>query len=138
MFPLETGGVLIGWRDVYQDYVIESVVGPGSGAVHNLTSFQPDSSWQKARLSQIYAESDRRLVYLGDWHSHPRGRPRMSRRDKKTLKSIARFKPARLQEPVMLIWSGVAERASIGGWVLRGARPVRGEVRLWHRYPTED
>ena len=44
--------------------------------------------------------------YLGDWHTHPGGSPTLSFRDRKTLKQIARWKPARSITPVMVILNG--------------------------------
>lgn len=120
--PLETGGVLLGWRDG-ADVVVSHVVGPGPGAQHEPTTFHPDSVWQAARLAELYEQSGRRLEYLGDWHTHPGGRPWPSRRDERTLRHIAAWAEARCPDPVMVILgSAVAEDASAwkaGAFVLR-------------------
>lgn len=131
---LETGGVLVGWRDVNHAYVVEVAIGPGPLASHEAGNFRPDSRWQVEQLTRLYGESGRTLVYLGDWHTHPSSRPSMSRLDRKTLRSIARFKPARLLHPVMLIRGLQSEQVVIGGWVQRGWRVVTADVRMWNRH----
>src|SRR5664279_5393472 len=73
-YPLEVGGVLIGYH--YGGTVeIAHAIGPGPGASHGRFRFEPDSEWQFEQISLLYEVSGRRLSYLGDWHTHPRGRP---------------------------------------------------------------
>jgi integrative and conjugative element protein (TIGR02256 family) len=98
----ETGGVLLGWRDAH-NVVVEHVVGAGPAARHGRASFQPDASWQQARVAQLYEQSGRRLSYLGDWHTHPGGKPIPSRRDDRTLQHIASAAEARCPDPIMVI-----------------------------------
>lgn len=68
--PLETGGLLLGWRNG-ADIVVSHVVGSGPGAQHGPTTFHQDGVRQAARIAELYEQSDRRLEYLGDWHTHP-------------------------------------------------------------------
>jgi integrative and conjugative element protein (TIGR02256 family) len=120
--PLETGGVLLGWRNG-DDVVVSRVVGPGPGAQHESSTFHPDSEWQAARIADLYEQAGRRMEYLGDWHTHPGGRPRPSRRDERTLRHIARTAEARCPDPVMVILgSAAAGDASVwkaGAFVLQ-------------------
>ena len=132
---LETGGVLLGWRNG-ADVVVSHVVGPGPGAQHERTTFHPDSAWQAERIAELYELSGRRLEYLGDWHTHPGGRPWPSRRDAGTLRHIAASAEARCPDPVMVILgSAAADEASawkVGAFVLRdGSR-----WRVWRRHVT--
>ncbi|WP_090587609.1 Mov34/MPN/PAD-1 family protein [Arthrobacter subterraneus] len=100
--PLETGGVLLGWRT--EDAVcITNMVGPGPDARHARDSFSPDATWQSDQIALLYARSGRRLAYLGDWHTHPGAVPVPSSRDRGTLRAIARHVPARCPEPIMII-----------------------------------
>lgn len=112
--PLESGGVLLGWRNG-ADVVVSHVVGPGPDAQHERTAFHPDSTWQAARISELYEESGRRLEYLGDWHTHPYGRPWPSRRDERTLRHIAGSSEARCPDPIMLIL-GSTEADGVSAW----------------------
>lgn len=69
--PLETGGMLLGYKDIYNDIVITNLIEAGPNAIHKSSSFIPDGVYQQAELSNIYTKSDRMTTYLGDWHSHP-------------------------------------------------------------------
>lgn len=100
--PLETGGILLGWI-TGADVCITNVIGPGPGAVHDTRSFEPDSRWQQDNIALLYERSVRRLAYLGDWHTHPAGKPEPSDQDRRTLRTIAQSSTARCPNPVMLI-----------------------------------
>lgn len=104
-FPDETGGVMLGWT-VHDATHVRHVVGPGPNARHGPTGFHPDSTWQEQVIADLYQDSGRRLSYLGDWHTHPRGVARPSRLDRATLRTIARHPPARCPQPLMLILGG--------------------------------
>jgi integrative and conjugative element protein (TIGR02256 family) len=106
--PEETGGILVGHYTMAKsngkrDAVITDVIGPGPEATRSRVSFEPDSAWQASELARIYAERDRRVSYLGDWHTHPTAQPNPSVRDLKTLEAIAAYSPARCPEPIMAI-----------------------------------
>lgn len=106
--PEETGGILVGHYTVTKsngkrDAVITDVIGPGPAATRSRVSFEPDTAWQATELARIYAERDRRVSYLGDWHTHPTAQPIPSFRDLETLGVIAAHSPARCPEPLMAI-----------------------------------
>lgn len=103
MFPLETGGILLGVRHSPTVFVVAAVVGPGPSATHNKTSFEPDQEWQVEQVASRWAESDGTLEYLGDWHSHPNGSPRASRDDVRAVELIRNAHEARAPNPLMLI-----------------------------------
>lgn len=85
---------------------ITDVIGPGPAAKHERFAFTPDTQWQVERIAELYARSGRRLSYLGDWHTHPLGRPTPSHRDRETLRTISRYPDARCPQPLMLILGG--------------------------------
>lgn len=106
--PEETGGILVGHYTVTKsngkrDAVITDVIGPGPEATRSRVTFVPDTAWQASELARIYAERDRRVSYLGDWHTHPTAQPIPSFRDLETLGVIAAYSPARCPEPLMAI-----------------------------------
>lgn len=123
-FPLETGGILMGFESGWQ-LVVTAVIGPGPGAVHRRRSFIPDAEWQSARVAEVYAQSGRTEQYLGDWHTHPRGSTRASLTDYFAARTIARHAPARCPRPLMLIL-GVA---GVDGFDLAAYRWRRGVLR---------
>lgn len=101
-YPLETGGVLMGFVTANRA-VVTSVVGPGPRAVHRRRSFTPDAEWQQQRVAELYERAGRRDTYLGDWHTHPGGSTRASFTDWLAARTIARSRDARCPNPVMLI-----------------------------------
>lgn len=105
--PLESGGVLLGWREAGgSGAVVAGIIGPGPRAVHKRARFSPDSGWQRTEIARAYDASERRLSYLGDWHSHPAGGTTPSLRDEKTARRIGRSRAARVAHPVMIIVAG--------------------------------
>ncbi|SIT49344.1 putative 18.8 kDa protein [Paraburkholderia ribeironis] len=110
VYPLETGGVLVGYAADDGDLVVQHVIGPGLSAQHKRQRFHPDHDWQCRRLDEIFEISSGQAVYVGDWHTHPDGSPQMSWLDKRTLRGIARYREAALARPLMLIGAGGAER----------------------------
>jgi integrative and conjugative element protein (TIGR02256 family) len=135
-FPKETGGVLIGyWAVPLMEVVITDATGPGPKAIHNAYGFLPDAKYQEEEIARIYNDSGRMYTYLGDWHSHPNGGSRLSRRDRRTARAIATHAPARTPVPLMAIlaaespwtlniWRCVPMRLGKLVWALR-AIPFR-------------
>jgi integrative and conjugative element protein (TIGR02256 family) len=102
--PNETGGMLLGYEGMdAPEPVVTEVIGPGPNARHSPSRFEPDADWQQGEVERIYADSGRITTYLGDWHTHPRGPARPSRKDRRTARRIARSKEARAPAPLMLI-----------------------------------
>jgi len=104
--PMETGGILLGYINYSPDncdIVVTDAVGPGRNSTHGEFSFTPDSKYHDGAIARRYTSSGRIVTYLGDWHSHPGGRPSLSRRDKATLVAIAEYQPSRARNPIMLI-----------------------------------
>lgn len=101
--PNETGGVLIGyWATEFREAVITDLVGPGPQAIHKRTSFSPDGTFHTQQIARQYRDSNRAHTYLGDWHTHPNsanGIP--SWKDKRTLRRISAYAPARAPVPIM-------------------------------------
>lgn len=108
-FPMETGGVLLGWRASTSEVVITDLVGPGPRAEHHRVWFRPDADWQQEQIDARYAQSGRTVTYLGDWHTHPNGNPVLSRKDLRTLRRISRHADARIPQPVMAVVAGGPE-----------------------------
>ena len=121
--PLETGGVLLGYGVNDDDVVVVDMIGPGPGATHRPNRFEPDTRWQRNQIAEAYERSGRVHRYLGDWHSHPGGSARPSRRDERTARRIARHRPTQARRPVMVILSGRDDY-----WRPTGYRLLRGKL----------
>lgn len=126
-YPLETGGILLGyWAVPFTEVVITDVIGPGPDAMHCEDRFVPDAEYQERELARRYQEASQLYGYLGDWHSHPSGRDRPSWRDYRTLRVIAAYPEARAPVPVMGILS------CDEGWTIRVWRYLP-RARPWRR-----
>jgi len=103
MFPLETGGMLLGYRGRNGEEVITNIIGPGPKAKHGRFSFLPDGDYQQTKLERIFLDTNGQVTYLGDWHTHPRGKNHPSYLDKRTLARIAREPKSGTDTPLMAI-----------------------------------
>lgn len=118
-WPLrETGGALLGRREG-DLAVVEEVLGPGPEANHGFSHFEPDARWQLEEGKRIYTESRRTVAYVGDWHTHPHGRPEPSRQDRDTAKMIATTKGFRAPRPLYAIASKRWHQLRRPSWRLR-------------------
>lgn len=141
--PYETGGVLVGyWGTSPAEPVVTQMIGPGPAAVRTTESFRPDHDYQVQEISNLYHSSASRIVYLGDWHTHPDGNSALSTKDVSTLRRIAKFKPARAPDPIMLVLAGENWKASASVlWPImtfwgRRLRPRSMELRLFEEEST--
>lgn len=136
-FPLETGGLLLGWSPQAGRVVISHVIGPGPRATHRRASFAPDAAWQEQQLAEAYEAAGRRLQYLGDWHTHPRGTVCLSARDRATLQQIASHPNARAPHPTMAVLAGgPLWQVAVHQHFRRSRAPRRLNLEVWR--PKDD
>ena len=94
--------MLLGWcRE--SAIVVAAHIEAGPDAQRGPQSFTPDGDWQQRRLEEAYEQSGRRVTYLGDWHSHPRGSGCPSPKDRETAATVAGDPRARASTPVTMI-----------------------------------
>lgn len=117
-YPLETGGLLLGYESDDAVPVVTAITGPGPKARHRRHSFLPDTDYQQALLEAHHNATLGVESYLGDWHTHPDGCIALSRRDKKTLRNIAAAPGAYLKHPVMAILAPGKETWTLGAFRL--------------------
>jgi integrative and conjugative element protein (TIGR02256 family) len=131
--PNETGGILLGY-EVPDNHavVITHLVGPGPKAKSSRAHFVPDGIWQEAEVARLYETSGRRATYLGDWHSHPDGVARPSKKDERTARDIAQTPEARIENPLILIAASDSESWRIAAYRFDGLRLHHEALRL-HR-----
>ena len=123
-YPLETGGMLVGYFLV-AGAVVTYYIGPGSNASHERHTFTPDTEFQVGILDDLYKRTNGKATYLGEWHTHPDGRTRLSGLDVRTLRSISRDSGARAPYPAMLILAGGPE-----GWIPGGVQWCDSKIYL--------
>lgn len=124
-YPLETGGMLLGYRADPGECVVTAIVGPGPHARHRRYRFAPDHEYQQAVLEQHYWHSDGKETYLGDWHTHPDGRCGLSWLDKRVLARIAHTPSSNTTHPIMFVLAGRGAE-----WDLCAARYISNSRRL--------
>ena len=129
VFPLETGGVLMGyWAESRDEVVVCCVTGPGPLAVHSEQAFVPDDDYQEAEIARAYEKSGRVHSYLGDWHTHPREGVYLSPKDMGALRKISGFVEARAPIPLMAILGGGDPDWLLGTWCY-----IRGRLGVLNR-----
>jgi integrative and conjugative element protein (TIGR02256 family) len=126
----ETGGILLGYTGT-GGTVVAAAIGPGPEAKRTASSFVPDAAWQQVELARRYEASGRTHTYLGDWHTHPTGPAVPSRRDQRTLRRIARHRPARQQRPLMAILA-VGREGTLCFWLAAAGRRRRARQVVVH------
>jgi integrative and conjugative element protein (TIGR02256 family) len=107
--PEETGGVLVGYWVHDRQAVVTTAVDAGPNSVHSVSGFHPDAKYQERRIAELYEQSGRYHIYLGDWHTHPLGGIGLSRTDRRTMRRIAGSVSARCRSPLMLILANSME-----------------------------
>lgn len=98
----ETGGILIGYKTDNQ-FVVTHATGPGPKAKHSLFNFRRDVQYCNEQLLQFFEESDGVLTYLGEWHTHPIGRPIPSWVDDKEMHAISKTEIYQNDLPLLFI-----------------------------------
>lgn len=132
-YPLETGGMLLGYRSDAGDVVATAIIGPGPKAKHRRFRFAPDHSYQQDILETHFWRTDGTETYLGDWHTHPNGAAALSWLDKRVLARIAQTSSSGNAEPTMAVLAGQEEK-----WELCAVR-YRSHVRrfVWTEYDLQ-
>lgn len=102
---VETGGVMAGNVDEKGNVNITHVSGPGPRAIQKATKFEKDVEFCQQFLDKLYVESNEKVVYVGEWHSHPSENNEPSGTDIKSLTEIAYQKEYLTDCPVMIIYS---------------------------------
>ena len=100
---VETGGILIGYRDVAGSVHVLEVTDAGPNAVERATQFERDCDYCQTRVDDAARRLGARGQYVGEWHSHLEAKPRPSPRDIESLVGIAGAPNYLTDEPVMLI-----------------------------------
>lgn len=137
-FPLETGGVLIGfWNN--NEVIITSVVGPGENAIHSKNRFVPDQQFHEIQISNYFYDSHGRDNYLGDWHTHPDTLSYLSEKDRSTLIKIRKNKESNLLIALMLILGTNPLQLNCWTCSLKGKKPkiqLQSAIKLYQDLPV--
>jgi integrative and conjugative element protein (TIGR02256 family) len=123
----ETGGILLGfehWRD--QRCWVTQVGDPGPKAERSATRFCRDLDHAERLAEAAYAVDGSQ--WIGDWHTHPGGPPRLSAIDLKSYRKVLAESDLSAFLAILLLpgahgWNGLG----VHGWCVtpRAVRPVR-------------
>lgn len=105
--PRETGGTLVGYysTDFRIAFVVKGLEAK-TGARRRRTRFYRPPDDVDDQLTKIYRESEGRVHYLGEWHTHPRAAACPSPTDIETLRGLARSRSVATDTPFMVIMGG--------------------------------
>lgn len=110
--PDETGGVLVGvYGDNGRPWVVEAVEVPSA---HAGSTYYELPAGARPKVVDTSRVRDRRLGYVGDWHSHPAG-VGPSETDVTTMKEVAKDARDDCDHPVLLIARRVNEAYRLDG-----------------------
>jgi len=101
-YPLETGGMLLGYLKEKNYYILD-IIDAGPEAIHKTDYFLPDGKYQQPILEQKFFKSNGKVTFLGDWHSHPKADSYLSKLDMETLKNISEDEGAQINCPIFII-----------------------------------
>ena len=100
---VETGGILIGFRDTNGSMQVLAATAAGPKAVEERNRFERDHKYCQDRLDEAAAKYGEHGQYIGEWHSHLQTQPQPSARDIESLTGIADAPNYHTNEPIMLI-----------------------------------
>lgn len=104
-YPNEFGGILMGsYLNSYIDLVISDIIVPEKYK-SSPTKFEPDHKELNSLTKEYYKQFNNKVIYIGDWHSHPNGSNHFSQPDFNSIKDVANSKTVNIKNPILLIVS---------------------------------
>ncbi len=102
-YPNEFGGILMGsYVNNYIDLVISDIIIP-TKYNNSPTKFEPDHKELNLLTKEYYRHFTNKIVYVGDWHSHPNSTNHYSQIDFNSIKDVAQSKTVNIKNPILLI-----------------------------------
>lgn len=114
--PNEFGGVLLGrYSQDLTCCIVEETVLPQSYR-SSCVQFERGN---KGLAQELLAWRKKRpeMMYVGEWHTHPKGVPLPSNRDKTAMKEIADAPQVKVTAPILLILGYQSTKASLGAYI---------------------
>ncbi|OAJ75863.1 hypothetical protein AYJ08_20495 [Brevibacillus sp. SKDU10] len=99
---LETGGILLGYKQDAKSWIITFASEPGPNALRMEHSILFDDKYLH-RIIKRKTRPNSKIQYIGDWHSHTMPRLTPSRTDKNTFVQKSNQNEYRSDSPIMLI-----------------------------------
>ncbi len=103
----ETGGIVLGqYSDNLSIANVRNVTGPPSDSKSGRTWFVRGINGLKKLLYRLWED---KIYYLGEWHFHPKSKPKPSFQDISQMKKIATDQQYQCPEPILIIIGGTSE-----------------------------
>jgi integrative and conjugative element protein (TIGR02256 family) len=116
--PNEFGGVLIGeYSDNGMKVNITSFILP-SAYSSTSTSFKREPERINQEIEHEFQRSNGKIIYIGEWHSHPNGSSQYSNADFTTMKDIQKQPNVRITHPLLLIIGIEPSKVSVTFYVM--------------------
>lgn len=90
--PIETGGLLLGYR-LRGDWIVMEVIPPGYNSTHQYAYFEPNKIFNDYLINSVSTKYHIQLELLGLWHRHPGSMDVFSRTDDETNLEYAKLHP---------------------------------------------
>lgn len=101
-YPKEYGGILVGrYSDNLKICIIDDTILPQNYRSSRY-AFERGKKGLFEKLSELYEQTPR-LIYIGEWHTHPDNTPVPSTTDKLAMSQIASDDGVTITSPVLLI-----------------------------------
>jgi integrative and conjugative element protein (TIGR02256 family) len=100
--PCEVGGWLLGYWTADEKHVVVTHATPPSSR-GTPWGVEIDGAGHISRFNAAWEASDGQVTFLGDWHTHPGGRPLPSERDRKAMRQLAGEKKFGTPSPLIAI-----------------------------------
>lgn len=102
-YPNEFGGILMGsYLNSYIDLVVSDIILPNQYN-NSPTKFEPDHRELNLKIKEYYQQFGNKVIYVGDWHSHPNGSSHFSQTDFNSIREVAKSKSVNIKNPILLI-----------------------------------
>lgn len=116
-YPKEYGGLLVGrYVNDNKEVLIEQTVLPKKFK-SSAFSFERGVEGLRNILAGLFRKNPS-LIYVGEWHTHPDGRPVPSSTDSSALRTIAEHKDVFIKNPLLLIIGVSSTGYELGFYVL--------------------
>jgi [CysO sulfur-carrier protein]-S-L-cysteine hydrolase len=101
-YPREFGGLLVGYyADDFKTCFIETTILPKKYKSSRY-NFERGKEGLKGKLTEFY-NNEPRLIYVGEWHTHPDGSTEPSGTDFNAMIEIAESDEVLIRNPILLI-----------------------------------
>jgi len=104
-YPNEFGGILIGSYSACGKVAKITEICAPTKYLNSRVLFKRFVDNLNKRLSYLFKISNGKIIYLGEWHSHPNGSSSYSSTDLNSISEIAKDPNVQISSPLMIIAS---------------------------------